>query len=41
MSCNNCYAVCAGQGIYATEPYDFAGYYEQKAIGAFAPPRKF
>jgi formate hydrogenlyase subunit 6/NADH:ubiquinone oxidoreductase subunit I len=41
MSCNNCFAVCAGQGVYATEPYDFAGYYEQKAIGAFAHPRKF
>jgi formate hydrogenlyase subunit 6/NADH:ubiquinone oxidoreductase subunit I len=41
MSCNNCYAVCAGQGIYATEPYDFAGFYEQKRIGAFAPPRRF
>ena len=41
MSCNNCYAVCVGQGIYATEPYDFVGYYEQKRIGAFAAPRKF
>jgi formate hydrogenlyase subunit 6/NADH:ubiquinone oxidoreductase subunit I len=41
MSCNNCYAVCAGRGIVATEPYDFAGYYEQKRIGAFQFPRKF
>jgi len=41
MSCNNCLAVCASQGIYATEPYDFAGYYEQKRIGAFEFPRKF
>ena len=41
MSCNNCYAVCAGQGIYATEPYDFAGFYEQKRIGPFSAPRQF
>lgn len=41
MSCNNCYAVCASQGVYATEPYDFAGFYEQKRIGIFAFPRKF
>lgn len=41
MSCNNCYAVCAGQGVIATEPYDFAGFYEQKRIGGFAFPRKF
>ena len=41
MSCNNCYAVCASQGIYATEPYDFAGFYEQKRIGPFSAPRQF
>ena len=41
LSCNNCYAVCAGKGVYATEPYDFAGYYEQKRIGPFAFPRTF
>jgi len=41
MSCNNCYAVCVGQGIIATEPYDFAGYYEQKRIGPFDFPRRF
>jgi formate hydrogenlyase subunit 6/NADH:ubiquinone oxidoreductase subunit I len=41
MSCNNCYAICAGQGIIATEPYDFAGFYEQKRIGAFEFPRRF
>jgi len=41
MSCNNCFAVCAGQGVFATEPYDFVGYYAQKRIGAFAQPRKF
>lgn len=41
MSCNNCYAVCVSQGIFATEPYDFAGYYEQKRIGQFVFPRRF
>jgi formate hydrogenlyase subunit 6/NADH:ubiquinone oxidoreductase subunit I len=41
MSCNNCYAVCAGKAIMATEPYDFAGLYEQKRIGSFEFPRKF
>jgi formate hydrogenlyase subunit 6/NADH:ubiquinone oxidoreductase subunit I len=41
MSCNNCYAVCVGQGIYATEPYDFAGFYEQKRIGDFSEARRF
>ncbi len=41
MSCNNCYAVCVSQGIFATEPYDFAGYYEQKRIGDFEYPRRF
>jgi formate hydrogenlyase subunit 6/NADH:ubiquinone oxidoreductase subunit I len=41
MSCNNCYAICAGKAIIASEPYDFAGYYEQKRIGDFAFPRKF
>lgn len=41
MSCNNCYAVCAGQAIRATQPYDFAGFYEQKRIGKFEFPRKF
>ncbi|HEV2364413.1 MAG TPA: 4Fe-4S dicluster domain-containing protein [Caulobacteraceae bacterium] len=41
MSCNNCFAVCASEGIYATEPYDFAGLYEQKRIGAFSAPRRF
>lgn len=41
MSCNNCLAVCVGKGVYATEPYDFAGFYEQKRIGAFEFPRKF
>lgn len=41
MSCNNCYAVCAGRAIVAKDPYDFAGYYEQKRIGPFEFPRKF
>ena len=41
MSCNNCYAICAGQAVIASEPYDFAGYYEQKRIGKFEFPRKF
>ena len=41
MSCNNCYAVCAGHAIIASEPYDFAGYYEQKRIGNFEFPRRF
>jgi formate hydrogenlyase subunit 6/NADH:ubiquinone oxidoreductase subunit I len=41
MSCNNCYAICAGKAIQATQPYDFAGYYEQKRIGPFAAPRRF
>ena len=41
MSCNNCYAVCASQGIIAIEPYDFAGFYEQKQISDFMFPRKF
>ncbi len=41
MSCNNCYAICAGKAIQATQPYDFAGYYEQKRIGQFSFPRKF
>lgn len=41
MSCNNCYAVCASQGIYATDPYDFAGFYEQQRISTFSFPRKF
>ena len=41
MSCNNCYAVCAGQGVFATEPYDFAGFYDEKRIGEFVPPRQF
>lgn len=41
MSCNNCYAICAPKAIRAVEPYDFAGYYEQKRIGEFAFPRKF
>lgn len=41
MSCNNCYAVCAGRAIIASHPYDFAGYYEQKRIGPFEFPRKF
>lgn len=41
MSCNNCYAICAPKAIRAAEPYDFAGYYEQKRIGGFAFPRKF
>ena len=41
MSCNNCYAICAGKAIQATEPYDFAGFYEQKRIGEFAFPRNF
>lgn len=41
MSCNNCYAVCAGRAIKASLPYDFAGYYEQKRIGEFEPPRRF
>lgn len=41
MSCNNCEAICAVDAIRAVEPYDFAGYYEQKRIGAFSPPRKF
>lgn len=41
MSCNNCYAVCAGQAIIATKPYDFVGFYEQKRIGKFEFPRKF
>ncbi len=41
MSCNNCYAVCAGRAIVAVEPYDFAGFYEQKRIGKFEFPRKF
>lgn len=41
MSCNNCYAVCAGRAIKATQPYDFAGYYEQKRIGQFSHPRRF
>jgi formate hydrogenlyase subunit 6/NADH:ubiquinone oxidoreductase subunit I len=41
MSCNNCYAICAGKAIWATQPYDFAGYYEQKRIGPFSAPRKF
>jgi 2-oxoglutarate ferredoxin oxidoreductase subunit delta len=41
MSCNNCYAICAGKAIVATEPYDFVGYYEQKRIGEFSFPRKF
>jgi formate hydrogenlyase subunit 6/NADH:ubiquinone oxidoreductase subunit I len=41
MSCNNCYAICAVDAVMATEPYDFAGYYQQKRIGEFAFPRKF
>jgi formate hydrogenlyase subunit 6/NADH:ubiquinone oxidoreductase subunit I len=41
MSCNNCFAVCVARGVYATEPYDFAGFYEQKAIGPFEFPRRF
>ena len=41
MSCNNCYAVCAGKGVYATEPYDFVGLYAQKRIGVFEFPRRF
>ncbi len=41
MSCNNCYAVCAGQAITASAPYDFAGAYAQKRIGSFAFPRIF
>ncbi|HTP78703.1 MAG TPA: 4Fe-4S dicluster domain-containing protein [Rhizomicrobium sp.] len=41
MSCNNCYAICAGKAIIATQPYDFAGLYEQKRIGEFCFPRKF
>jgi formate hydrogenlyase subunit 6/NADH:ubiquinone oxidoreductase subunit I len=41
MSCNNCYAVCAGRAIKASQPYDFAGFYEQKRIGEFLPPRRF
>ena len=41
MSCNNCYAVCVSQGIFATEPYDFVGYYAQKRIGEFSLPRRF
>ena len=41
MSCNNCYAVCAGRAIVAHEAYDFAGLYEQKRIGPFEFPRKF
>jgi formate hydrogenlyase subunit 6/NADH:ubiquinone oxidoreductase subunit I len=41
MSCNNCYAICAGRAIRATEPYDFAGFYEQKRIGKFEFPRRF
>jgi formate hydrogenlyase subunit 6/NADH:ubiquinone oxidoreductase subunit I len=41
MSCNNCFAVCVGQGVFATEPYDFAGYYAQMRIGEFLPPRRF
>ena len=41
MSCNNCYAICAGRAIQASEPYDFAGFYEQKRIGKFEFPRRF
>jgi formate hydrogenlyase subunit 6/NADH:ubiquinone oxidoreductase subunit I len=41
MSCNNCYAVCAGRAIKAVQPYDFAGFYEQKRIGEFQFPRRF
>jgi formate hydrogenlyase subunit 6/NADH:ubiquinone oxidoreductase subunit I len=41
MSCNNCLAVCAGQGVFATKPYDFAGFYAQKRIGPFEFPRRF
>ncbi len=41
LSCNNCYAICAGKAIIAAMPYDFAGYYEQKRIGEFVLPRKF
>jgi formate hydrogenlyase subunit 6/NADH:ubiquinone oxidoreductase subunit I len=41
MSCNNCYAICAGKAIVASEPYDSVGVYEQKRIGTFEFPRKF
>lgn len=41
MSCNNCYAICAGKAIVAHEPYDFVGYYRQQRIGSFAYPRRF
>ena len=41
MSCNNCLAVCVAQGVFATEPYDFVGVYEQKRIGPFEFPRRF
>lgn len=41
LSCNNCEAICASNAIRADKPYDFAGYYEQKRIGAFSSPRKF
>lgn len=41
MSCNNCYAICAGKAIEAREPYDFVGLYRQQRIGPFAYPRLF
>lgn len=39
ISCNNCMAICENDAIRATEHFHMTGYYENRGIGKFSPPR--
>ena len=39
LSCNNCMAICENDAIRATEHFELSGYYENRGLGRFQPPR--
>ena len=39
ISCNNCMAICTNDAIRATEHFHLTGYYENRGLGEFRPPR--
>jgi formate hydrogenlyase subunit 6/NADH:ubiquinone oxidoreductase subunit I len=39
ISCNNCMAICTHDAIHATEHFQLTGFYENRGLGAFRPPR--
>jgi formate hydrogenlyase subunit 6/NADH:ubiquinone oxidoreductase subunit I len=39
ISCNNCMAICGNDAIHATKHFQLTGFYENRGLGEFQPPR--